>query len=162
MIMSSNGKLYFSDIGELYYNLFLELGLGINQDQYLYDQDTGIALKCNDKYIKATFSNTPLYAGKTDIVFDPASNYKLMIFLFGYYLTMNDDIHCIAHYMDDEPGKNDIEKGKRYRQRLCIRTSTGDIYTNYYYNQYLAYIEGIFLLSGNDEYDLSNFDFIEG
>ena len=51
-------------------------------------------------------------------------------------------------------------KGERFRQRVVIRTKKGDLYTQYYYNIYLAYIEAIFLLSENFEYDLSNFDIL--
>ena len=47
-----NGKMIFDDIYEMYFQLFAEIGLGINQNQYLYDQDSMIVLKYKDKYIK--------------------------------------------------------------------------------------------------------------
>ena len=39
MYPSANGKMFFNDQGEMYYELFLEIGLSVNMDQYIYDQD---------------------------------------------------------------------------------------------------------------------------
>ena len=56
----------------------------------------------------------------------------------------------IAHYIDDDDEK--------MKQRVVVRSSTrGDISSAYYYNIYLAYIDCIFKVAG-DNVDLSNFD----
>lgn len=163
MYPSANGKMYFNDFREMYYNLFLEIGLSINNDQYIYDQDTGIILKFKDKQIKMSFINN-VYAGNNDIVFDPSTNYNLIVTLFGYYIEKEaangNDIGYIAHFSEEEAGKVFIPKGERFKQRLVIRTKNGDINTEGYYNLYLAYIEAIFIISGNTGYDLSNFDIL--
>ena len=65
-----------------------------------------------------------------------------------------------SDYTEEEAGKVFVPKGKRFKQRVVIRTKNGDIYTNYFYNLYLAYIEAIFIISGNTDYDLSNFDIL--
>ena len=164
MYPSANGKMFFNDLNEMYYNLFLEIGLSVNNEQYIYDQDTGIVLKFKEKRIKMSFTNI-VYGGNNDIVFDPSTNYDLMVKLFGYYIekeTSNDnDIGYIAHFTEEEPTKKVfVSEGERFKQRLVIKTKNGDISTNYYYNLYLSYIEAIFIISGNTEYDLSNFDIL--
>ena len=169
MFIGANGKTFFNDMGELFYNLFLEIGLGINQDQYIYDQDSGIVLKCKDRYIKASINNTPVYAGKNDIVFDPANNYNLIVWLLSYYAEKEEangegNVSYMSHFTEPEvyiSRKTDRDTTKRYRQRVVIVTRSGqNLHTGFYYNLYLAFIEAIFILSGNDEYDLSNFDVV--
>lgn len=163
MYPSGNGKMFFSNLKEMYYNLFLEIGLSINNDNYIYDQDNGIILKYKDKYMKLSFNNE-VYAGKNDIVFDPSTNYNLMIMIFGYYmekeLANGNDIGYIAQFTEEEFKRTKENKKERYRQRAVVRTKNGDICSNYYYNLYLALIEIIFIISGNDGYDLSNFDIL--
>ena len=150
-----NGKMIFDDIYEMYFQLFAEIGLGINQNQYLYDQDSMIVLKYKDKYIKATVTPQEIYAGRTDIVFDPSKNYNLMTTLFGYFIDKESStegkIKYASQYIEDDPSKT--------KQRLVVKTANGDIVSSFYFNIYLAYIECIFILSGYNV-DLANFDFI--
>lgn len=164
MYISVSGKFHFSDLGEMLYNLFLEIGLSINANGYIFDQQTGIVLKYKEHFMKCTFNNEPIYAGKNDIVFDPVNNYQLMELLLGYYLEKEEangnDHQFIAHFRDDEVKRTEANKGERFKQRIILRTKCGDICTQYYYNLYLAYSEAIFLLAGSDEYDLSNFDIL--
>lgn len=162
-----NGKVIFDDVYEMYYYMFNTIGLSINSaNQHLYDQDTQIELRFNDKYIKATVLPIPIYAGRNDIVFDPSTNYNLMLNIFGYFIDKEtasedgDKIGYIAQSIEDElfvgkVGANDIKK-----QRLSVRTTRGDFFSNYYFNIYLAYIEMIFILSGDFVPDLSNFDIV--
>lgn len=155
----ANGKMCFDNVYEMYYNLFIEIGLAINYNQYLYDKDTGIELRFKDKYIKATIQPVEIYAGRNDIIFDPLNNYNLMITLLGYFIDkVNSDeesqhIEFIAHY---------TEELKEYEmQRVVIKTTSGDIYSNYYKNVNFGYIECIFILSGNTNYDLRNLDQVQ-
>lgn len=156
MTFNSIGQMVFDDLQEMYYNLFNEIGLSINKDSYLYDMDTGQVLLFKDKYIKA--SNNPLddlYAGKTDIVFDPLKNYTLMTTLFGYYIDKefaDRPGYFIAQYIDDNPED-------KHLQRFVVKTQDGDIYSKFYNNTYLGYVENIFNLAGSTV-DLSNFDLV--
>ena len=163
MYPSANGKMYFNDTREMYYNLFIELGLSVNSEQFIYDQDTLIVLKYKDKRIKMNF-NGNVYGSNNDVVFDPSTNYDLMVKLFGYYIekeTANgNDIGYIAHFTEEEFNRPFLPKDERYRQRVVVKTKNGDFKTDPYYNIYLAYIEAIFILSGNPDYDLSNFDIL--
>ena len=143
-----NGTVTFLDMGEVFYDLFSEIGLAINSEQHLYDQDTMSPILFKEKYIKATIDNNPIYAGRNEIVFDPAANYSLMSHLFGYYLdkaqnTDDGDIlkGYIAHYVDDNPEKD--------KQMVAVKTvGRGIIGSEFYYNIYLAYIDCIFRISG--------------
>ena len=154
----TNGDMGFNDIYEMFYYLFAEIGLSINSDQYLYDQDTMSLIKYKDKYIKATVQPVEIYAGRNDIIFDPARNLNLMVTLFGYFVNKEsnnpdgDTIRFISQYTDDNETRD--------KQRLVIKTANGDVASRFYQNIYLAYIECIFLLTGNFSVDLTNFDIV--
>ena len=156
MIFLNNGVVQFGDTTEMYYNLFNEIGLSINAQQYLYDQDTGITLRYKDKYMKATTSIEPIYAGKSDIIFDPANNFNCMVTLFGYFIekiTASDNFPYKAQYVEDNPDKT--------KQRLVVQTIDGKEYTSEFYNNlYLGFIEVIFQISGFPV-NLNNFDNVE-
>ena len=105
----ANGTIGFDNIFDMYYDMFSEIGLGIGPNNYLYDQDTQITIMFKDKYIKASIDGQPIYAGRNDILFEPAKNYTLMTRLFEYYLDKaqnSDDGDIIkgyvAHYIDDD------------------------------------------------------------
>ena len=153
--LGTNGAMQFDDIYELYYYIFNEIGLGINQYQYLYDLDTGIVLRYKDKYIKATVQPVSIYPGKNDILFEPEKNYNLMVSLLGYYLDKESQngnpyaVNFVAQFTERDSSEE--------KQRVVIRTKARDICSNFYYNIYLGYIECIFLLSDN-LVDLKNFD----
>ena len=152
-----NGKVMFDDPYEMNYHLFMNMGLSINRDQYLYDQDTMITLKYKDKYIKATVEPREIYPGRTDIVFDPAKNYNLVVTLLGYYVEKltnspeGDMIGYNSQYIEDNSEKT--------KQRFVIRTMRFGTYeSQFYFNLYLAYIEALFVLTDSFQVDLSNFD----
>lgn len=154
-----NGTVYFDNIFDMYYDLFSEIGLGINAQQYLYDQDTQITIQFKEKYIKASIDGQPVYAGRNDIVFEPTKNYTLMARLFEYYLDKcqnSDDGDLlqgyIAHYIDDDE--------KKEKQRVVVKTAgRGEISSQFYFNVYLAYIDCLFRIAGYCA-DLSNFDIL--
>ena len=153
----ANGTIGFDNIYDMYYDLFSEIGLGINTQQYLYDQDTQVTITFKEKYIKASINGQPIYAGRNDIVFEPAKNYTLMARLFEYYLDkcqQSDDGDLlegyIAHYIDDDETKE--------KQRVVVKTvGRGEISSNYYFNIYLAYIDCLFKIAGYNA-NLTNFD----
>lgn len=153
----ANGTIGFDNIYDMYYDLFSEIGLGINAQQYLYDQDTQVTITFKEKYIKASINGQPIYAGRNDVVFEPAKNYTLMARLFEYYLDkcqQSDDGDLlegyIAHYIDDDETKE--------KQRVVVKTvGRGEISSNYYFNIYLAYIDCLFKIAGYNA-NLTNFD----
>ena len=82
MQFGNNGKMVFSTIEELFSDLFMEIGLAV-KNNYVYLQG-GDFLKCGDKFIKVSLDGSPVYPGRNDIMFDPANNYALISFLFGF------------------------------------------------------------------------------
>lgn len=152
-----NGVVMFYDMNDLLYDLFMEIGLGINSDKVLYDQENGAPILFKEKYIKASIDGTPVFAGRNDILFEPDKNYSLMVCIFAYYLdkckeSEDGDIlqGYIAHYIEDN-----LEKDK---QRVVVKSvGRGLIESAFYYNIYLSYIDCIFRIAGYYP-DLSNFD----
>ena len=159
MIFNMDGTISFNDVFELNYNLFNTIGLSVNSEQYLYDQDTGIVLKYNDKSIKSATAPMNVYAGKNDVIFDPAENYDMMVKLFGYWLDKEISIGenpkiapFVSQYIEDNPED-------KMKQRVSVCLANGVTYTSRYYNKlYLGYMELIFLVGDDQNVDLSNFD----
>lgn len=155
MIMNNLGQLIFDDRPEMFYHLFGEMGLDINREGYLYDIETKDIIKYKDKYLKTTqYPGIPVYAGRNDMVFEPIGNYNLMVSLFGYYLDKEfPPEFFIAQYIEDD-STNTL-------QRVCVKTSQGDIYSPFYNNIYLGYCYCVFALGGQDVF-LNNFDIVIG
>lgn len=148
---------FFNSIPELYFDLFNEMGFGVNaQSGYLYDQDTGNYLTYENSYIKVSMNGQQIYAGRNEIVFEPEKNYKLIDRLFGYFLDKckNDEDGdilqgLVAYYTEDDQDR---------KQKLSVKTlGRGEISSRFYWNVYLAFIEVIFAINGY-AVDLSNFD----
>ena len=157
--------IQFKDEFDLVYHLFLEMDLDTDENDYVFDRETLSPLAFNGKRIKASGTPKPLYAGRDDILFD-IYNFNMIKMLFGYIINkaiQDPDINLqyIADYIEDEPRKR-IFKEDRLKQRLGLRTADkGDIYSEYYYNICLAYIDMIFKIYDNLNPDLSNFDIIQ-
>jgi hypothetical protein len=155
MKINNLGEIVFNDRPEMFYHMFDEIGLDINREGYLYDIDNRNIIKFKDKNIKTTqYPGVPVYCGNNDIVFEPLTNYNLMISLFGYYI----DTQCppdffIAQYIEDDETNT--------LQRVVIKTINGDIYSPFYNNIYLGYCYCIFALS-DQNVNLDNFDIVLG
>jgi hypothetical protein len=155
MIALANGQVAFNDIYELYYHLFLEIGLSTDANDLLLDQDTGAYIKFKDKFIKATVVPKEIYSGKNDILFEPDKNYQLISMLTGYYIdkeaSMGNDIGFQFISVYDNPTRD--------KQQVTIKSvKFGPIESNFYYNVYLGYIECIFRLSQSYYPNLDNLD----
>ena len=156
MFITPEGKIAYNTIGERDYNLFMVIGLAIDNEQHLYDQDNESKLNFKGKYIKASINDIPVYAGRNDIVFDPAKNYGIMATLLGYYLDKEsnseygDQIGFISQGNEDSPD--------REFHRMFIQTSKkGRIESDWFHNAYLGFLDCIFKLDGQNV-DLHNFD----
>ena len=141
----------------MYFHLFIEMGISINKDGYIFDQDSGsqFPLLFDGKRIKANTKDQPIYVGENEVAFDPPNNYSVMNKLFYYFLdkyNSSEDhaFHYQAHSIEDNP--------ERTKQCICIKTDKTKIYSKYYYNLYLAFIEMTFVLNQSFTVDLSNFD----
>lgn len=150
--------LKFTDFNDLIVNYISEMGLAVDSNMYLYDQDSGNILKFKDKSIKISINGIPAYGGVNDIVFNPAHNYAICSTLFGMYINRCQDTDdgdliqgYIAHSLEDMPGSKEF-------QRVVIKSiGRGEIASNYYRNAFLGFIDCTFRISGYN-LDLSPFD----
>ena len=142
---------------EMYYNLFLEMGLFVNQQGYLQDQDTGIVIRYKDKFIKVSLNpNIPVYTGKTDIEFDPKKNFNLMATLMGYYIDKREHGEEPIGYIS----QGIYDKKEEMLHSVFIKSQTGLYESDLYHNSYLGFIDCIFRMGGILT-DLHPFDIIE-
>ena len=167
MIFLNNGKVQFNDKYERDYNLFALMELGLNNEGYLYDQTSGTVLKYNDKFIKGNVNGITQYAGRNDLLFTPEENFNPMNRLFAYFIAKlesdmqeeGNDFKIIANFIDEIKSP---DKSIPNKQRVIVRVSRNgvisDIFTDYFYRTYLAYIHMIFILGNGFDVDLSNFD----
>ena len=162
MIITPEGKTMFSSKGELYYHLLLEMGLGINNQQHIYDQNTEDVLAWKDKYIKCAIDDQPIYAGKDEVIFSIDENFNLMTNMFAHFLdTLEKDedsnITVVAHFVTYVEEQNKSYMTIKYNTKDGMLTNqiiTGPFFSD----PWLCYIDAIFRLNGNNGFDLSNFD----
>jgi hypothetical protein len=143
-------------MNELVYKLLQEIGIDIDGNNILVDQDTQMVIYFNGKKVKYRLDGSPIPIGKNDIYFDPINNVKLMNTLFLYYinkLQTLDGIYYNIFYpvaLQDGSGKGYIE----------IKGPNTIIRSGLYFNDCLKYIDLLFRLSGEQFVDLSMYDSI--
>lgn len=151
----ANGVMMFENVYDLIYNLLNEIGLSIDSNGYVYDQDSGIHLEAQGKKIKASVRpDIPCYAGQGEVVFDPLNNTRQIHTLLGYAIdkemATNPEFNCISHYITETP----MDKPTS----ITLKMIDGSLLsTPFYNNRCLKFIGGIFLIYGYIT-DLSNFD----
>ncbi len=156
-----DGSVKFTDINDLMINYLSEMGLSVDNNQYLYDQDNGNILQYKEKNIKVSINGIPAYAGHNDIVFDPFHNYGIVNTLFGLYIDRCQDTDdgdilqgYISHGVEDYPSR-DMD-----RQRVVVKTiGRGEITSNYYKAVFLAFADCTFKVGGYNV-DLREFDVV--
>ena len=156
-----DGTLKFNDVNDLLINYLSEMGLAVDNNQYLYDQENGNILQYKEKYIKVSINGIPAYAGQNDIVFDPYHNYGIVNTLFGMYIDRCQDTDdgdilqgYISHGVEDYPSR-DLD-----RQRVVVKTQgRGEIASNYYRAIFLAFADCTFRVGGYNT-DLKEFDVV--
>ena len=145
-----DGSIKFTDLNDLIINYLSEMGLAVDANQYLYDQETGIILQYKERNIKVSINGIPAYAGQTDIVFDPFHNYGIVNTLFGLYIDRcqdTDDGDILHGYISH--GVEDIPTREHDRQRVVVKTmGRGEIASNYYRSIFLAFADCTFRVGG--------------
>ena len=79
-------KTQIRNINELEYKLLMEIGLDIDTEHRLVDQDFGTFVFFNGKHIKAKRNGIEPFINKHTVYFDPVGNVKFMRQLFQYYI----------------------------------------------------------------------------
>ena len=128
-----------------------EIGLTINSQNKVIDQDTRTQIKFKDKNVKYSSQNA-VTLGHSDMLFDPVSDRGLMTSLFGYYADkLEEEGECsvsIFYEKQDDDGKTYLES----------KTDKGVITSKAYHNSNLTYIDTIKQLNGESNVDLSDYD----
>ena len=142
---------------DLIYALINEIGLSINENNSLFDQDNGQLIYFGGKEIKCSVNPLyPVYASEVATVFDPFDDIKLMTTILAYYLEkerLMGDIYPITYSF------NDRDRLGPSNMSVKIQTANGmeEVTSNFYYNKCLK-ISDTILRMGGQFCDLSNFD----
>lgn len=129
--------------------LIRALGFTIDPCWYIIDDSTMNRITYHKKYMKYAPNRMLIPIHKSDILFDPFHDKKLMTYLFQRYLSQNNTyISAFCNVLDT----NNQEK-----ERIQIVTDKGIIYTNSYYNPIFGYADYIF----NTEYGAIPFFLVE-
>jgi hypothetical protein len=131
---------------DLTYALFKEIGLGINEYGFVYDQDTGNVLTYEGKQVKASVDpNHPALANDVYAIFDPVFDNKFMMMMLGYYLKKEEamgnlDPLSFSEQVADVPQYNQNNPVKSRKTRITVICSNRVEYNSaYYYQKGLKY-----------------------
>ena len=149
--------IIFNSKYDLIYALINEIGLSINENRDLYDQDSMIMIKYGNKPIKCSIDpNRPVYVTNQNSILDPISDGRIMNMFLSYYLEKErayGNINSILFYSNEPDGR----KGP---SSITIKADSGEITSRLYNNKCLKFADIILRIGGQDV-DLSNFDSLE-
>lgn len=132
--MLMNEKIVLEN--ELRLMLLRALGFTIDPCWYIIDDFTLNRITYHKKYMKYAPNRMLIPIHKSDILFDPFHDKKLLTFMFQRYISQN---NCYVSAFCNMPDEKSIEK-----EKIQIVTESGIIYTNSYYNSIFGYAEYIF------------------
>lgn len=140
-------------MNDLEYQLLLTIGLSVDANHNLIDQDYGTIVYLNGKNIKVKRGPVEPFIRKTDIYFDPLNNMKLMRSLFQYFINKIHDLDnryfSVFFPVYGDNGAIAIE----------IKSETESFKSDYFHNESLRYMDLIFKISGYDHINLKQYDF---
>lgn len=148
-------------------DLLCTMGLGVDNNQTIFDQDSRIPLKFQDKSIKISMDpNKPVYITNCDIKFDPInkSNIRLMTTLFGLFLDKEQECgdisQVLSFYTEDINSSAPGTENPEIKTRLIVKCINEMYVTNYYTNKCLMYCDAILRIGGNFgiNSDMTRFD----
>lgn len=121
---------------ELRLMLLRALGFTIDPCWYIVDDSTLNRVTYHKRYMKYAPNKMLIPIHKSDILFDPYHDKKLMSFIFQRFIAQN-NVYISAFCNMPDAAISDKEK-------IQIVTDTGIIYTNSYYNSIFGYADYIF------------------
>ena len=129
-----------------------EIGLDLNHEGYVTDQDDMNMVVMEGKLLKYSFE-TPIPINRNiEIYFDPLNNLQLMSNLFSYLLKKL-EIYENVYFPTYFSVKNEL-----YQNALVVKNDYTTIQTAFYTNITLAYAEMMFIINGGSTIDLSQLD----
>jgi len=128
-----------------------EIGLDIDEDSHIVDEESGMPILVKGKYLKYNYGAVTRTT-KDEINYDPLNNPKLMNFLFGYY----------SNKLEDE-GLRGVDicvntAGPGDKQILKVKTGDDTLESNPYHNESVRIMDIICQINESGE-DVSKFDF---
>ena len=144
--MLDNDSLEFGDL------TLRELGLEIDQNNYIVDQDTGNLLMFKDKKIKYN-TDMVFRLNKDEISYDPLNNSRLMNHLFSYYASKlaDEDSVYIGSYFNIPIKESD-------KSIMKVKTDTNIIKSEPYFNESVRIMDVICKINDSGT-DVSKYDF---
>lgn len=139
-------------MNNLLYQLMTEIGLEVDSELRIVDQDDGNIIMFKGKSLKVSIDGIRQpFIGRNDILFDPITNFKVMNNLFSYFIhktSVDEGRYFSIFYPVNLPN------GTTY---IEIKEDNNIIRSNAYMNPCLAYIDLIFRING-ESYNLSMYD----
>ena len=131
--------------------LMHEIGLDVDKENNIVDQDNGQPIHFNGKELKYNLGEKKIPIGRNDIGFNPIDDTKVMSHLFSFYLD-----------------KKQEEDGTYFPVYFTVNNSNGKtalqlkgentIKSEYFKNESLKYIDAILKINGTEDLDLSSID----
>jgi hypothetical protein len=154
MVFLSNGVMQFDDVYDLIYNLLNTIGLSIDNNGYIYDQESKVHIQIHGCKLKASVDpRIPCYAGQGEVVFDILNNIRLVTTMLGYCIdkeTALNGFRCISQFPEEIP------ESRMTAMTLKMADQTNRT-TLFYNNKCLKFIHAMFLVY-DENVDLTNFD----
>lgn len=143
--MKNENNIEFGDL------TLREIGLDVNEDNHIVDEETGMPILMKGKFLK--YNHGPAKrVTRDEINYDPLNNSKLMNMLFGYY---SDKLESEGSRGIDMCASAITPNGK---QVLKVKTGDDSIQSNPYYNESVRLMDVICKLNDSGE-DVSKYDF---
>lgn len=151
------GVFRYDDIYELNYAVLNAIGLVVNHQGYVFDNDSKSQVFVNGKALKASIDvNRIVYPGPNEIMLDLLRNIKLVTFLLGYHIDkkiQTQGMNFMSQYIEEV--ENDT------RTALTVKFDTmNSVSSGYFNNKCLKYVHMILILE-EEAVDLLNFDSLE-
>lgn len=162
-----SNNLIINILEDLVFHLINEIGIGINTNGFIYDQDNGQEIYYQGKQIKASIDpRNPALENDLYGLFDPVFDGKFMAMMLGYYLKKSEAQGLIepismTEQIAEIPYYNYLNPIKTRKTRVVVLCENHREYnSNFYYQKGLKYSDMILRIGGNYNIDLSKFDSI--
>lgn len=152
--------LQFEDVYELNYHILNAIGLTVDDQGYVFDQDTKTQILVSGKRLKASIDPAMThYAGDGEVMLDPLRNLHQMTVLLGYHIdkkVSNGEITFLSQFIEEPKDREDPRTALTIKYDSCFSVTSG-LFTN----RCLKFVQMIFIVE-KISVDLTNFDDIEG
>ena len=151
-----NPVIQINSLEDLVFHLLNEIGLGINANGFVYDQDTEQEIYYNGKQIRASVDpRYPAIANDLYGLFDPVFDGKFMAMLLGYYLKKSEaqgelDPISVTEQIMETPSWSYLNPTKTRKTRVVVLCDNHQEYhSEYYYQKGLKFSDIILRIGGN-------------